>query len=99
MIRKCFSGREINLRGSPSFSCVKQFELRDCMGAVSGCDNLRDNRAVRWGAVLADNQVAAACSRSVVLNNISCSIVRVRRSGRDNLRDNRAARWDCGTCG
>ena len=45
-----------------------------------------------WIAVLADNQVAAACSRSVVLNNISCSIVRVRRSGRDNLRDNRAVR-------
>ena len=27
-----------------------------------------------------DNQVAAACSRSVVLNNISCPIVRVRCS-------------------
>ena len=26
-------------------------------------------------AVLVDNQVAAACSRSVVLNNISCPIV------------------------
>ena len=32
------------------------------------------------GAVLVDNQVAAACSRSVVLNNISCPIVRVRCS-------------------
>ena len=31
-------------------------------------------------AVLVDNQVAAACSRSVVLNNISCPIVRVRCS-------------------
>ena len=31
------------------------------MGAVSGRDNLRDNRAVRWGTVLVDNQVAAAC--------------------------------------
>ena len=28
-----------------------------------------------WIAVLADNQVAAACSRSVVLNNLSCPIV------------------------
>ena len=28
-------------------------------------------------AVLADNQVAAACSRSVVLNNLSSPIVRV----------------------
>lgn len=45
------------------------------MGAVSGRDNLRDNRAVRWGAVLVDNQVAAACRRSVVLNNLSCPIV------------------------
>ena len=51
------------------------------------------------GAVLVDNQVAAASRRSVVLNNISRPIVRVRRSGRDNLRDNRAARWGCGTCG
>ena len=45
------------------------------MGAVFGRDNLRDNRAARWVAVLADNQVAAACSRSVVLNNLSCPIV------------------------
>ena len=47
VIRKCFSGREINLRGSPSFSLVKQFELPDCMSAVPGRDNLRDNRAAR----------------------------------------------------
>lgn len=78
VIRKCFSGREINLRGSLSFSCVKQYKLPDCMGAVFGCDNLRDNRAERWGAVLADNQVAAACRRSVVLNNLRCPIVWVR---------------------
>ena len=75
VIRKCFFGREINLRGSPSFGCVKQYKLPDCMGVVSGRDNLRDNRAARWGAVLVDNQVAAACRRSVVLNNISRPIV------------------------
>ena len=49
VIRKCFSGREINLRGSPSFSCVEQYKLPDCMGAVFGRDNLRDNRTARWG--------------------------------------------------
>ena len=48
VIRKCYSGREINLRGSPSFGWVKQYKLPDCMGAVSGRDNLRDNRAARW---------------------------------------------------
>lgn len=63
------------------------------MGAVSGRDNLRDNRAARWGAVLADNQVAAACRRSVVLNNLSCPIVWARCSGRDNLR--RGAPGNC----
>lgn len=45
------------------------------MGAVFGRDNLRDNRAARWGAVLVDNQVVAASRRSVVLNNISRPIV------------------------
>ena len=45
------------------------------MGAVSGRDNLRDNRAARWVAVFVDNQVAAACRRLVVLNNISRPIV------------------------
>ena len=49
VIRKCFSGRGINLRGSPSFGCVKQYKLPDCMDAVFGRDNLRDNRAARWG--------------------------------------------------
>lgn len=48
VIRKRFSGREINLRGSPSVGCVKQFKLPDCMGVVFGRDNLRDNRAARW---------------------------------------------------
>ena len=75
MIRKRFSGRGINLCGSPSFGCVKQYKLPDCMGAVFGRDNLRDNRAARWVAVLVDNQVAAACRRSVVVNNISRPIV------------------------
>ena len=50
VIRKCFSGREINLRGSPSFGCVKQFKSPDCMDAVFSRDNLRDNRAARWGS-------------------------------------------------
>ena len=45
------------------------------MDAVFGRDNLRDNRAARWVAVRADSQVAAACRRSVVLNNISRPIV------------------------
>ena len=58
VIRKCFSGREINLRGSLLFSCVKQYKLPDCMSAVFGRDNLCDNRAARWVAVLVDNQVA-----------------------------------------
>ena len=50
-------------------------------------------------AVLVDNQVAAACRRSVVLNNLSCPDCMGAVSGRDNLRDNRAARLDCGACG
>ena len=49
--------------------------------------------------MLADNQVAAASRRSVVLNNLSCPDCMGAVFGRDNLRDNRAARWDCGTCG
>ena len=49
VIRKCVSGMEINLCGLPSFGCVKQFKLPDCMGVVFGRDNLRDNRAARWG--------------------------------------------------
>ena len=48
VIRKCVSGRGINLRGSPSFGCVKQYKLPDYMDAVFGRDNLRDNRAARW---------------------------------------------------
>ena len=77
------------------------------MGAVSGRDNLRDNRAARWGAVLVDNQVAAACRRSVVLNNISCPIVWVlslvviiyaiivRQDGVAVLADNQVAAACC----
>lgn len=42
VIRKCFSGREINLRGSPAFGCVKQYKLPDCIDLrCSGRDNLR----------------------------------------------------------
>lgn len=48
------------------------------MGAVSGRDNLRNNRAARWDCGAVDNQVAAASRRSVVLNNISRPIVWVR---------------------
>ena len=47
MIRKRFSGRGINLRGLPSFGCVKQYKLPDCKGAVFGRDNIHDNRAAR----------------------------------------------------
>lgn len=41
VIRKCFSGREINLRGSPSFSCVEQYKSSDCIDLrCFGRDNL-----------------------------------------------------------
>ena len=43
----CGTCGESGCGGLSSFSCVKQFELPDCMGAVFGRDNLRDNRAVR----------------------------------------------------
>ena len=43
-------------------------------------------------AVLVGNQVAAACRRSVVLNNLSCPDCMGAVFGRDNLRDNRAVR-------